>query len=145
MNVTDVIDGVHAWALGEFAAEFKRIVKGVDVAELGRWRQTLPMLAVRDVAAVDELVTLAVGGQGMRRLTVDVAFDVMDTSEVEVRRLRDVVYEALRDDPSWGGSVDAGDVRLRLEWAEVLDVEAGQDPLPFLVGRVAASGLTFGT
>lgn len=141
-GVTDVIDAVHAWAQGQFAADFKTIRKGMSTAELGRWRKTLPLLAVKVDGVEDEL--LGLGQDGMRRLTVDVTWDVIDTAEYECVRLCDLVRAGLRADPSWGTSVDTAGVRLAEFWVEPFDFSNADEPLPFLVRRIVVPGLKFG-
>lgn len=142
-GVGDVIDAVHTWAAGEFAADFATVAKGVSTAELGRWRKTLPMLAVKPLRARTELV--GVGSDGMRLLAVTVAFDVIDTTEGECWRLGDVVEAALRNDPDWGESVSTGDGTVVMDWVEAFDFATADDPLPFLVWRIETAGLTYGT
>lgn len=141
-TVTDVIDDVHDWAAAQFAADFATVQKGMSTAELGRWRTTLPMLALKPLRAHTDL--LGLGATGMRRLTVVLAFDVIATSESDCWRLGDVVETALRGDPDWGQSVDTGDGTVQFGWVEPFDFSNADEPLPFLVWRVETSGLTFG-
>lgn len=141
-TVTGMWDSIHVWASGEFAGEFTSVQKGMSTAELGRWRKTLPLLAVKVDGVEDDL--LGLGQDGMRRLTVDVTWDVIDTAEYECVRLCDLVRAGLRADPSWGTSVDTAGVRLAEFWLEPFDFSNADEPLPFLVRRISVPGLKFG-
>lgn len=140
----EILDDLHAWCEGQLFADFQTVAKGMSVQELGRWRQTLPMLAVKIDSVTDSFVGLPMGGSGMRRLTVAVVFDVIDTTEYECLRLGAAVREALRADPDWGLSVDTSSVDIDCDWDEPFDRSNADDPLPFLVWRIRARGLTFG-